>query len=553
MTDQEIARQAPIRPIHEIAERLKIPTDSLDLYGRYKAKIPLDYSKNDGPKGKLVLVSAMNPTPPGEGKTTCTIGLLDGLNTLGVRASAALREPSLGPVFGMKGGATGGGRAQAIPMEDINLHFTGDIYAIERAHNLLAAIIDNALHFGTAPGGLDARSVLFRRVIDLNDRALRFVNVGLGGKTNGVPRETGFDITAASEIMAIVCLSRDVQDLQSRLDRILVGQGKGRPVLAGELGVTGALAALLRDAIRPNLVQSLEGNPILMHGGPFANIAQGTNSLLATYASMNLSEVTVTEAGFGFDLGGEKFIDLKCRQGGIYPDAVVLVATLRALRYHGGQPLKSITQADPEALRRGTENLKRHVENARLFGFDPVVAINRFHLDTPDEIRLLQEVCGDWGIRAVVCDAWAQGGEGAVELASVVRERLQGPAPEQKFLYDADAPLVDKINRLATTYYGAAEVSMSQLASTRLAYFEEHLGRNLLVCMAKTQKSISDNPTLLGAPSGYTFHIHDVHISAGAGYVVPLAGEMMRMPGLPKEPAAHHIHVNESGLISGLF
>ena len=553
MTDQEIARQAPIRPIHEIAERLKIPTDSLDLYGRYKAKIPLDYTKNDGPKGKLVLVSAMNPTPPGEGKTTCTIGLLDGLNTLGVRASAALREPSLGPVFGMKGGATGGGRAQAIPMEDINLHFTGDIYAIERAHNLLAAIIDNALHFGTAPGGLDARSVLFRRVIDLNDRALRFVNVGLGGKTNGVPRETGFDITAASEIMAIVCLSRDVQDLQSRLDRILVGQGKGRPVLAGELGVTGALAALLRDAIRPNLVQSLEGNPILMHGGPFANIAQGTNSLLATYASMNLSEVTVTEAGFGFDLGGEKFIDLKCRQGGIYPDAVVLVATLRALRYHGGQPLKSITQADPEALRRGTENLKRHVENARLFGFDPVVAINRFHLDTPDEIRLLQEVCGDWGIRAVVCDAWAQGGEGAVELASVVRERLQGPAPEQKFLYDADAPLVDKINRLATTYYGAAEVSMSQLASTRLAYFEEHLGRNLLVCMAKTQKSISDNPTLLGAPSGYTFHIHDVHISAGAGYVVPLAGEMMRMPGLPKEPAAHHIHVNESGLISGLF
>jgi formate--tetrahydrofolate ligase len=553
MTDQEIARQAPIRPIHEIAERLKMPTDSLDLYGRYKAKIPLDYTKNDGLKGKLVLVSAMNPTPPGEGKTTCTIGLLDGLNKLGVRASAALREPSLGPVFGMKGGATGGGQAQAIPMEDINLHFTGDIYAIERAHNLLAAIIDNALHFGTAPGGLDARSVMYRRVIDLNDRALRYVNVGMGGKANGVPRETGFDITAASEIMAIVCLARDVQDLQSRLDRILVGQGKGRPVLAGELGVTGALAALLRDAIRPNLVQSLEGNPILMHGGPFANIAQGTNSLLATYASMNLSEVTVTEAGFGFDLGGEKFIDLKCRQGGIYPDAVVLVATLRALRYHGGQPLKSITQPDADALMKGMSNLKRHVENARLFDFDPVVAINRFHLDTPDEIRLLQEVCGDWGIRAVVCDAWAQGGEGAVELASVVRERLQGPAPQQKFLYEADTPLVDKINRLATTYYGAAEVSMSQLATTRLAYFEEHLGRNLLVCMAKTQKSISDDPTLLGAPSGYTFHIHDVHISAGAGYVVPLAGEMMRMPGLPKEPAALHMGLDADGQIFGLF
>jgi formate--tetrahydrofolate ligase len=553
MTDQEIARQARIRPIGEIAERLNIPADSLDLYGRCKAKIPLEYTLSDGPKGKLVLVSAMNPTPPGEGKTTCTIGLLDGLNRLGVRSSAALREPSLGPVFGMKGGATGGGRAQAIPMEDINLHFTGDIYAIERAHNLLAAIIDNALHFGTAPGGLDARSVLYRRVIDLNDRALRNVNLGLGGKANGVPRESGFDITAASEIMAIVCLSRDLQDLQVRLDRMLVGKGKGRPVFAGEMGVTGALAALLRDAIRPNLVQSLEGNPIFMHGGPFANIAQGTNSMLATYASMNLSEVTVTEAGFGFDLGGEKFIDIKCRQGGIYPDAVVLVATLRALRYHGGQSLQSIQQPDPAALRRGTDNLKRHVENARLFGFEPVVAINRFHFDTPDEIRLLQEVCGDWGIGAVVCDAWAQGGEGAVELASVVREQLKGPAPDRRFLYESDAPLVDKINRLATTFYGAAEVSMSQQAISRLDYFEEHLGRDLSVCMAKTQKSISDDPTLLGAPSGYTFHIHDVHISAGAGYIVPLAGEMMRMPGLPKEPAALHMGLDAAGQITGLF
>ena len=553
LTDQEIARQATILPITEIAARLNIAPDSLDLYGRYKAKIPLDYTRSEGPKGKLVLVSAMNPTPPGEGKTTCTIGLLDGLNRLGVRTSAALREPSLGPVFGIKGGATGGGRAQAIPMEDINLHFTGDIYAIERAHNLLAALIDNALHFGTAPGQLDPRSVLFRRVIDLNDRALRFVNVGLGGKPNGLPRETGFDITAASELMAIVCLSRNMQDLQARLDRILVGKGSGRPVLAGELGVTGALAALLRDAIRPNLVQSLEGNPIFMHGGPFANIAQGTNSLLATYASMNLSAVTVTEAGFGFDLGGEKFIDIKCRNGGIYPDAVVLVATLRALRYHGGQSLKSITQADADALMKGMSNLKRHVDNARLFGFDPVVAINRFHLDTPDEIRLLQEVCGDWGIRAVVCDAWALGGEGALELASVVRDEVQGPPREHRFLYEANAPLLEKIERLATVYYGAAEVNLTQQAAAKLAYFEEHIGRDLLVCMAKTQKSISDDPSRLGAPAHYTFRIQDVHISAGAGYVVPLAGEMMRMPGLPKEPAAHHIRVDETGLISGLF
>ncbi|MBM3930538.1 MAG: formate--tetrahydrofolate ligase, partial [Sphingomonadales bacterium] len=484
---------------------------------------------------------------------TCTLGLLDGLNRIGVRAVAALREPSLGPVFGIKGGATGGGRAQAAPMEDINLHFTGDIYAVERAHNLLAALVDNALHFGTAPGGLDARSVLFRRVIDLNDRSLRKVTLGLGGKANGVPRESGFDITAASELMAILCLSKDAADLQARLDRICLGKGKEGPVLAGQLGGTGALAALLRDALKPNLVQSLEGNPVIMHGGPFANIAQGTNSLLATYTALNHSDVTVTEAGFGFDLGGEKFIDIKCRNGGIFPDALVLVATLRALRYHGGQSLKQLTEPDAEALKRGLENLRQHITNAGHFGLVPLVALNRFGTDTDEEIRIVQEECRGWGVDAVVCDAWALGGQGAEALAHAVMHRLQGPPPPPRFLYETSAPLLDKINTLATRYYGASEVVLSPQAADQLAYFEQHLGRDLLVCMAKTQKSISDDPELLGAPRDYTFRIQEVQISAGAGFIVPIAGEMMRMPGLPKVPAANHIHIDAQGQINGLF
>ncbi|MFM7588013.1 MAG: formate--tetrahydrofolate ligase [Bacteroidota bacterium] len=560
MTDLEITRQATLLPIDRIAERLGIPSADLEHYGKYKAKIPLEYTKGGGdqprvdqPRGRLVLVSAISPTPAGEGKTTCTLGLLDGLNRIGVRAVAALREPSLGPVFGIKGGATGGGRAQAAPMEDINLHFTGDIYAVERAHNLLAALVDNALHFGTAPGGLDARSVLFRRVIDLNDRSLRKVTLGLGGKANGVPRESGFDITAASELMAILCLSKDAADLQARLDRICLGKGKEGPVLAGQLGGTGALAALLRDALKPNLVQSLEGNPVIMHGGPFANIAQGTNSLLATYTALNHSDVTVTEAGFGFDLGGEKFIDIKCRNGGIFPDALVLVATLRALRYHGGQSLKQLTEPDAEALKRGLENLRQHITNAGHFGLVPLVALNRFGTDTDEEIRIVQEECRGWGVDAVVCDAWALGGQGAEGLAHAVMHRLQGPPPPPRFLYETSAPLLDKINTLATRYYGASEVVLSPQAADQLAYFEQHLGRDLLVCMAKTQKSISDNPELLGAPSDYTFRIQEVQISAGAGFIVPIAGEMMRMPGLPKVPAANHIHIDPQGQIHGLF
>ena len=555
MTDQEIARQTKLLHVDRIAERLGIPPEALEHYGKFKAKIPLEYTKADmgRPRGRLVLVSAMSPTPAGEGKTTCTLGLLDGLNRIGVRAAAALREPSLGPVFGIKGGATGGGRAQAAPMEDINLHFTGDIYAVERAHNLLAALLDNALHFGTAPGRLDARSVLFRRVMDLNDRSLRQITLGLGGKANGVPRESGFDITAASELMAILCLSKDAADLQARLDRILLGKGADGPVLAGDLGGTGALAALLRDALKPNLVQSLEGNPVLMHGGPFANIAQGTNSLLATYTALNHSDVTVTEAGFGFDLGGEKFIDIKARNGGLFPDALVLVATLRAIRYHGGQSLKQLTEPNTEALVKGLSNLQKHVANAGLFGLVPVVALNRFGTDTDEEIRIVQEHCRGWGVDAVVCDAWSLGGQGAESLAHAVMHRLQGPPPPPRFLYETSAPLLDKINTLATRYYSASEVVLSPQAADQLAYFEQHLGRDLLVCMAKTQKSISDNPELLGAPSDYTFRIQEVQISAGAGFIVPIAGEMMRMPGLPKVPAANHIHIDPQGQIHGLF
>ena len=565
MTDQEIARQTKLLHVDRIAERLGIPPEALEHYGKFKAKIPLEYTKAGGApsrvdpsrvgpsRGRLVLVSAMSPTPAGEGKTTCTLGLLDGLNRIGVRAAAALREPSLGPVFGIKGGATGGGRAQAAPMEDINLHFTGDIYAVERAHNLLAALLDNALHFGTAPGRLDARSVLFRRVMDLNDRSLRQITLGLGGKANGVPRESGFDITAASELMAILCLSKDAADLQARLDRILLGKGADGPVLAGDLGGTGALAALLRDALKPNLVQSLEGNPVLMHGGPFANIAQGTNSLLATYTALNHSDVTVTEAGFGFDLGGEKFIDIKARNGGLFPDALVLVATLRAIRYHGGQSLKQLTEPNTEALVKGLSNLQKHVANAGLFGLVPVVALNRFGTDTDEEIRIVQEHCRGWGVDAVVCDAWSLGGQGAESLAHAVMHRLQGPPPPPRFLYEADAPLADKIHTLATRFYGASEVLLSPKAADQLAYFEASLGRNLLVCMAKTQKSFSDNPELLGAPSGFPFRIQEVQISAGAGFVVPIAGEMMRMPGLPKVPAANHIHIDPQGQINGLF
>jgi formate--tetrahydrofolate ligase len=553
MTDQEIARSFEARPIIEIAQKLGIPEDDLILYGKHKAKIPLSYASHPGKKGKLVLVSAISPTPAGEGKTTCTIGLLDGLHRIGVKASAALREPSLGPVFGIKGGATGGGYAQALPMEDINLHFTGDMYAVERSHNLLSALIDNHLHHGGKEPHVDARSLLFKRVMDMNDRALRHITIGLGGKTNGVPRESGFDITAASELMAILCLSTSYKDLRERISRILLSIDKTQAVLAGQLLAEGSMAALLRDALHPNLVQSLEGNPIFMHGGPFANIAQGTNSLLATYASMNLSDVTITEAGFGFDLGGEKFIDIKCRTGGLFPDSLVLVATIRALKYHGQQALADLRNENLDALSKGFSNLEHHIRNARQFGLEPIIAINKFVSDTDAEVELLLELCKEHGVKAVVSEAWEKGGEGAEELAKCVQESLTGEEVKEKFLYPKEASYHDKIETLACSFYGASDVEISPKAKRKLRLLEDHLGSDMLVCMAKTQKSISDNPSILGSPSNYTFRVSDVEVSAGAGFIVPIAGEMMRMPGLPLKPAAQGMHLDDSGQISGLF
>ena len=552
MTDIEIARKAQALPIVEIAAKLGISSEELEVYGKYKAKIPLSYGQQQPKKGKLVLVSAVSPTPAGEGKTTCTIGLLDGLAKIGKKAAAALREPSLGPVFGMKGGATGGGYAQALPMEDINLHFTGDIYAVERAHNLLAALLDNHLHHKLSPE-IDLRQLFFKRVIDMNDRALRQTTIALGGKANGFPRESGFDITAASEVMAILCLANSYEDLTERLGNIVLGQGKEGLIRAKDIKAQGAMTALLRDALKPNLVQSLEGNPILMHGGPFANIAQGTNSLLATKAAMNLADITVTEAGFGFDLGGEKFIDIKCRVGGIFPDALVLVATIRALKYHGGLGLKELDKTDLEALRKGFSNLKHHIGNALKFGLQPIVAINHFVSDSDEEVKLLQQLCKDEGVEAVVSKAWAQGGAGAIELAEAVSRVLETTSTHPKFLYETEAGLEDKIRSIATSYYGANDIELSSQAKRKLQLFESSLGKSLLVCMAKTQKSISDDPARLGSPADYTFKINDVELSAGAGFIVPIAGEMMRMPGLPVRPAAHDIYVDQKGDIQGLF
>jgi len=552
MTDIEIARKAQALPIVEIAAKLGISSEELEVYGKYKAKIPLNYGQEQPKKGKLVLVSAVSPTPAGEGKTTCTIGLLDGLAKIGKKAAAALREPSLGPVFGMKGGATGGGYAQALPMEDINLHFTGDIYAVERAHNLLAALLDNHLHHKLSPE-IDLRQLFFKRVIDMNDRALRQTTIALGGKANGFPRESGFDITAASEIMAILCLANGYEDLTERVGNIVLGQGKEGLIRAKDIKAQGAMTALLRDALKPNLVQSLEGNPILMHGGPFANIAQGTNSLLATKAAMNLADITVTEAGFGFDLGGEKFIDIKCRVGGIFPDALVLVATIRALKYHGGLGLKELDKTDLEALRKGFSNLKHHIGNALKFGLQPIVAINHFVSDSDEEVKLLQQLCKDEGVEAVVSKAWAQGGAGAIELAEAVSRVLETTSTHPKFLYETEAGLEDKIRSIATSYYGANDIELSSQAKRKLQLFESYLGKSLLVCMAKTQKSISDDPARLGSPADYAFKINDVELSAGAGFIVPIAGEMMRMPGLPVGPAAHDIFVDAQGNIQGLF
>jgi len=499
-------------------------------------------------------VSAISPTPAGEGKTTVSIGLAQGLNRIGKQTTVVLREPSLGPVFGIKGGATGGGYSQVLPMEDINLHFTGDFNAVERAHNLLAALIDNNIQSKKRSLGIDPRTVHWKRVMDMNDRSLRHIIVGLGGTTHGVPRETGFDITAASEVMAILCLAENMDDLKKRLGNIFVGYTYDKkPIYARDLHAEGAMAALLRDAIMPNLVQTIENTPAIIHGGPFANIAQGTNSVLATKMGLSLSEYVVTEAGFGFDLGAEKFIDIKCQYAGLKPSAVVLVATIRALKYHGGKPLKEVSQPDVEALKKGIGNLQKHVENMKLFGICPVVAINRFTTDTNEEVEYIKSVCKEMDVQVAEVDVWGKGGEGAIELAKIVNKIAMNCPYQHKTLYDWNWTPEAKIETLAKKIYGAEAVDYTAQAKEDLKKVYSLGLDKLPICMAKTQKSLSDNPDLLGRPKDFVVTVREIEIAAGAGFIIPITGQIMRMPGLPDEPAAERIDVDNNGVISGLF
>ena len=554
-TDLEIAQQARLLPIAEIAGKLSVPAAELEPYGRYVAKLPLSrIDAQRASRSRLVLVTALSPTPGGEGKTTVSIGLTDGLNRIGKRAVAALREPSLGPVFGLKGGAAGGGYSQVLPMEDINLHFTGDFSAVEKANNLLSALIDNDIQSKTGGLGLDPRTVLFRRVMDMNDRVLREVIVGLGGTGNGVPRQEGFMITPASEVMAILCLCSGIDDLKQRLGNILVGfRRDGRAVYARETGGVGAMAVLLKEAIKPNLVQTLEGSPVLIHGGPFANIAQGTNSLLATRMAMSLADYAVTEAGFGSDMGAEKFMDIKCRAGGIAPRLWVVVATVRALKYHGGMSAQDLKKPDAEALQRGFPNLARHLDNAAAFGVPAVVALNVFDTDTEEELQTVERLCAQRGIRAVRTRAWAEGGRGCEDLARAVVETAELGDGILRPLYPLEMPLQEKIRTIARRIYGAGEVEYASAAQRKLQLADRLGLSSLAVCMAKTQKSLSDDPTVVGAPEGFTLHVRDVEFAAGAGFVVPIAGDVMRMPGLPAAPAALGMDIDAQGKISGLF
>ena len=554
-TDMEIARAIKMRPITEVAAELGIDADELELYGKYKAKAPLSYQsgKPRYANAKLILVSAISPTPAGEGKTTVSIGLSQALNRLGRQSTVVLREPSLGPVFGIKGGATGGGYSQALPMEDINLHFTGDFSAIEKAHNLLAALIDNNLQSKNRSLNLDPRTISWKRVMDLNDRSLRKIVVGLGGTTSGVPRETGFDITAASEVMAILCLSDDMRDLKKRLGNIFIGYTfDKKPVYARDLNAHGAMAALLKDAIKPNLVQTTEGTPAIVHGGPFANIAQGTNTVIATRTALALSEYTVTEAGFGFDLGAEKFLDIKCRIAGLAPNAVTLVATVRALKYHGGMSLADLKTPDLNALRRGIANLQKHIENIRLFNLAPVVAINKFTSDSSGELDFIRDYCRSAGVPAAVADVWGQGGAGALELAEIVIEKAAASSGF-KPLYELADIVEDKIKTIARKIYGAEAVDYTAKAKAGLRRVYDLGLENLPVCMAKTQKSLSDNPELLGRPKDFIITVREMEIAAGAGFIIPITGDIMRMPGLPEEPASERIDIDDEGSITGLF
>ena len=554
-TDIEIARSVRMRPVTEVAKQLGINPDDLELYGKYKAKVPLTYIDREKRRdAKLILVSAISPTPAGEGKTTVSIGLSQALNRIGKRSCVVLREPSLGPVFGLKGGATGGGMSQVLPMEDINLHFTGDFSAVEKAHNLLAALIDNNIQSKSRSLGLDPRTISWKRVMDMNDRSLRNIVVGLGGTASGVPRETGFDITAASEVMAILCLATSMADLKRRLGNIFVGfTYDKRPIYARDLHAEGAMAALLKDAIKPNLVETIEATPALVHGGPFANIAQGTNTVLATEMSLSLTDYTVTEAGFGFDLGAEKFLDIKCRAAGLSPNAVVLVATIRALKYHGGQPLADLKTPNVEALERGIVNLQKHIENIGLFNLTPVVAINRFVSDSEEELQFVKDYCTMRGVACAVADVWGGGGSGAEELAQLVVEATQKCCSDFRPLYPLDESVMTKVETIAKSIYGAEAVDYMPKAKNALKRIADLGLDGLAICMAKTQKSLSDNPALLGRPKDFVITVRDIEIAAGAGFLIPITGEIMRMPGLPETPAAEAIDIDEEGNISGLF
>ena len=554
-TDVEIAQEAVMQPITQIAKHLEIPEDELELYGKYKAKLSLDYwntTLKNRPNGKLILMTAINPTPAGEGKTTTSIGLGDALHKLGKKTTIALREPSLGPCFGLKGGAAGGGYAQVVPMEDINLHFTGDFHAITTAHNLLAAVIDNHIQQGNALD-LDVRRITWKRVVDLNDRALRHIICGLGGKASGVPRETGFDITVASEMMAILCLTSDLEDLKTRLGNIVIGYTRsGRLVRAKELNVTGALTLLFKDAIKPNLVQTLEGTPALIHGGPFANIAHGCNSVMATKYALKMADYTITEAGFGADLGAEKFLDIKCRFTGFKPDAVVIVATIRALKMHGGLAKNELATENLDALRKGLTNLEKHIKNVQQFGLPAVVAINAFPTDTEAELAELKALCEKLGVTVSISEAWAKGGEGAIDLAHKVIEATTKPS-DFHYIYDANDTIKNKINAIATKIYGADGVNYTPAASKMIAELEEAGLDKMPICMAKTQYSLSDDPTKLGAPTGFTITVREIRVSAGAGFIVVLTGNVLTMPGLPKKPAAENMDIDINGKITGLF
>ena len=553
-TDVEIAQEAQMQHIREIAAKLGLTEDDIELYGKYKAKISLDaWNKvKNGPYGKLVLVTAINPTPAGEGKTTTSVGLADAFHKLGHKVAVALREPSLGPCFGLKGGAAGGGYAQVVPMEDINLHFTGDFHAITTAHNLLAAVIDNHIQQGNALD-IDVRRIAWKRVLDLNDRALRNVVIGLGGKAHGVPRETGFDITVASEMMAILCLASDLEDMKKRLGEIVVAYSRdGRAIRAEELNVTGALTLLFKDAIKPNLVQTLEGTPALIHGGPFANIAHGCNSVMATKFALKFADIAITEAGFGADLGAEKFLDIKCRFAGIHPDAVVIVATVRALKMHGGVPKTELGKVDMAALEKGLANLTKHIENVHKFGLPVVVAINAFPTDTKEELDFVEEKCNALGASVALSEVWAKGGEGGVELAEKVLEAMKQPA-DFHYMYEVEQSIPEKIEAIAKAIYGADGVDFTAPAKKQMAEIEALGLDKMPICMAKTQYSLSDDATKLGRPEGFRITVKELRISAGAGFIVALTGNILTMPGLPKKPAAENMDIDVNGKITGLF